>query len=120
MGIDYDVVFVFGVSYNYNELQNYIEHENIKKLAEEINDNNLITLWSENNYIVACPYFDADEKDCSFLLGYKLDYFTSLKKMRDILKKENEIKQQIREFSIKYNIINKEHRIGFLVKPNIY
>lgn len=120
MGIDYGVVFVFGVSYSYDELQNYMEHEDIKKVSQEIDDNSLINLWYENNYIVSSPYFDADENDCCFLLGYKLDDFTSLENMRDLLKKENEIKQQIREFSIKYNVINKEHRIGFLVKPNIY
>lgn len=122
MGVDYDVVAVFGVRYYYHELKNYMQHNDTKKLADEIGDDSLISLWlwSENDYIIAHPYFDADEKECSFLLGYKLDYFTSPNDMRQVLEKENKIKQQIREFSIKYNVINKEVQIGFIIEPNIY
>lgn len=120
MGIDYDAVAVFGVSYSYEELKNFINHEETNKLAEKIGCCDLVNLWVESNYVQASPYYDADESYCSYLIGYKIQGDISPDKIKEILNKCDDIKKEIREFSEKYNVVNKENEIALIIRPNVW
>lgn len=120
MGIDYDVVAVFGVSYSYDELKNFIGHEETNKLADEIGCYDLGNLWEEFDYVRASPYFDADECYCEYLIGYKIQCDIGPDEIKEMLNKCDDIKKEIREFSEKYNIVNKENEIALVIRPHIF
>ncbi len=117
MGIDYDVICVFGVEYSFEELENYKKYN---RDNNDDDDDNLISIWYGNGYYQASPYFDSNEEERSYLLGYKLGTYISPNNMREILEKEDEIKKMIKEFSEKYNVINKENEIQIIYLPNIW
>ena len=120
MGVDNDVIVVFGVEYDYTELKNFIEHSETEELAKEIGTNYLTNLWSEYDYPYASPYFDADEKDCSYLLGFKLRNDIEPDMMYKILQQIDDIKLLIRNFSEKYNVVNKENEVKFIFRPHVW
>lgn len=120
MGVDNDVMVVLGVEYDYTELKNFIEHSETKELSKDIGSDYLTNLWSENDYPYASPYFDADEKYCSYLFGYQLQNDIEPDMMYNILQKIDDIKLEIRTFSEKYNVINKENEVKFIFRPHVW
>ena len=120
MGISYDIVVVYGVEYSYAELKNFITHKDSIEIADEIGCDNLINIWCENGYVVASPYYDAEQENCDYLIGYELECSITTERMKEILEKQMDIKKQIREFCEKYNVINKENEISFIIRQNIY
>jgi hypothetical protein len=122
MGVDCNTIVVFGVSYSFDELQNYINHEDTINLANKIGVDlhELQNIWCEDGYTYVSPYFDADSKDCSYLLGLELTGHIDSIKMHTILEKENDIKKQIRKFSKKYNVPNKENDVYFIFETNVW
>lgn len=124
MGVDNDVKVIFGVEYSYDELDNFRKHEDAVNCASEIGTTNLICIWSEFEYPYASPYFDANQEECSYFLGYDI---TSLRgcdvtpeTMHKILDKLHDIKIEIRTFSEKYNIPNKEDEVKFIFRPHVW
>jgi len=120
MGVDNDVKVVFGVIFSYDELENFRKDKGTIDCANEIGTFNLTCIWCEFNYPYASPYFDADEKDCYYFLGYELKHDITPESMRDILEKIENVKVQIRTFSEKYNIPNKEDEIRFICRPHVW
>jgi hypothetical protein len=122
MGVDIDVVSVFGVEYSYDELENFMNHPDTIVLANDIGVHNyeLYNIWGDSGdqYIISSPYYDADTRECTYLFGYEIENCISPIKMHSILEKENEIKKQIKEFCEKYNVVNKEIKIINL--PNVW
>lgn len=118
MGVYYNVVGVFGVKYSFDELKNFLCHEDTQKLSKMIGCHYLPNLWNESGFVCASS-FDC-EKEKSYLVGYQLKSSICSSDMRKILEKEEDIKTQIREFSKKYNVVNKENEINIIYMPNIY
>ena len=118
MGVYYNVVGVFGVKYSFDELKNFRCHEDTQKLAKIIGSDYLPNVWNESGFVCASS-FDG-EKEKAYLVGYQLKSSICSSDMRKILEREDDIKTQIREFSEKYNVINKENQINIVYMPNIY
>jgi hypothetical protein len=120
MGVDNDVKVILGVEYSYDELENFRKHKGTINCANEIGTSNLTCIWCEFNYPYASPYFDADEKDCYYFLGYDLKHDITPEAMHDILEKIENVKVQIKTFSEKYNIPNKEDEVKFIFRPHVW
>jgi hypothetical protein len=118
MVVYYNVVGVFGVKYSFDELKNFRCHEDTQKLAKIIGSDYLPNVWNESGFVCASS-FDG-EKEKTYLVGYQLKSSICSSDMRKILEREDDIKTQIREFSEKYNVINKENEINIVYMPNIY
>lgn len=127
MGINYDCVFVFGVVYSFGDLDNFRCHKDTRKLADNIGCDYLINLWEESEpsilpprieFIASKPYFDADEEDCEYFIGYKLSSELTPQEMKYILTMENDIQYKINQICKNFNLL--EQKVRFLVTSNIW
>jgi hypothetical protein len=120
MGVNNDVVVVLGVEYDYTELKNFIGHCETIELAKDIGTNYLTNLWSESGYPYSSPYYDANEEDCSYLLGIELKNDIEPDMMYKILQQKDDVKLLIRNFSEKYNVVNKENEVKFMFRSHVW
>lgn len=114
----YDVrdVYVLGVEFSYEELQTFFNHEDNIKLIEKYNCENLAELWYDLEYPMAAHEDDPHESEIKYYFGLEIFKFPNSEKMHEILKKEDTIRKDIRDFCEKYDIVtdSKENEIKFI------
>ena len=117
MGIQNDAILCYGIEFSYDDIVYLKDTIKFKQLAEDIDTDNMVNLWSEMGHITCSNYFDQEEEYYTYIIGKELKSDMTLNELIDTID-QYEIKNNLRDICEEYNLVYSTPRI--LCRPNVY